>query len=105
MRISKLACTDCGLALEGEFHTPRLYRMHAEEQRFVELLVLSSGSLKQMAKLLGISYPTVRSRLDRLIEWLKAEQDKDEKHKQRILDDIESGRIMAKKGMRLIENL
>ncbi len=105
MRISKLICRDCELALEGEFPTPRLYRLDADEQHFVELLVLSSGSLKEMAKLLGISYPTVRSRLDRLIGRLKAEQAKDEVFKQGILEEIEAGRIPAKKGLRMIENL
>jgi len=105
MRISKVMCTDCGLALEGDFPTPRLYRLDAEEQRFVELLVLSSGSLKELAKLLGVSYPTVRNRLDRLIEWLKAEQVQDEIYRQKILDDIDAGHIPPKKGMRMIENL
>jgi hypothetical protein len=105
MQISKMMCTDCGLALEGEFPTPRLYRLDTEEQRFVELLVLTSGSLKELAKLLGVSYPTVRNRLDRLIEWFKAEQVKDEIHRQKILDDIEAGNVPPKKGMRLIENL
>jgi hypothetical protein len=105
MRISKMMCTECGLALEGDFPTPRLYRLDAEEQRFVELLVLSSGSLKELAKLLGVSYPTVRNRLDRLIEWFKAEQVQDEIFRQKILDDIEAGHIPPKKGMRMIENL
>jgi len=105
MRISKLTCEDCGLAQEGEFFNPRLYRLSAEEQRFVEMFVLASGSLKQMANLLGISYPTVRNRLDRLIQRLKEEQSKDEVRKQRILEDIEAGRVPPKKGMRMIEYL
>jgi hypothetical protein len=105
MRISKLTCEDCGLAQEGECFNPRLYRLSTEEQRFVELFVLASGSLKQMASLLGISYPTVRNRLDRLIERLKEEQAQDEVRRQRILEDIEAGRVPPKKGMRMIENL
>jgi len=105
MRITKLTCEDCGLAQEGEFFSPRLYRLSTQEQQFVELFVLASGSLKQMASLLEISYPTVRTRLDRLIERLKEERTKDEERKQRILEDIEAGRVPPKKGMRMIENL
>ncbi len=105
LRISKLTCEDCGLAQEGELLTPRLYRLDAEGQRFVELFVRASGSLKQMASALGISYPTVRSRLDKLIERLEAEQAGDEERKRRILEDIEAGRIPPKKGMRMIESL
>ena len=103
MRISKLTCEECGLGHEGDFFTPRLYRLEPEEQQFVELFVVASGSLKQMAAVLGVSYPTVRNRLDRVIETLKAEQHVDEARKETILKDIEAGRIRPKHGMRMIE--
>lgn len=103
MRISKLTCEDCGLAHEGDFYTPRLFRLDPDEQQFAELFILSSGSLKQMAEVLGVSYPTVRGRLDRLIEALKEKQGKDEQRKKQILEDIEKGRIHVKKGMRMID--
>jgi hypothetical protein len=105
LRISEVTCGDCRLSLRGELPTPRLYRLSPEEQRFVELFVTASGSLKQMAELLEVSYPTVRSRLDRLIEHLEQTRAEDEARKARILDDIEAERISAKHGMRLIENL
>jgi len=105
LHISKLTCGDCGLGLEGEFATPRLSRLEVDEQRFVELFVLASGSLKQMAQLLGVSYPTVRNRLNKLIGRLKEQQAQDEEHKRRILEDIEAGHIPPKQGMRMIENL
>lgn len=105
LRFTRLTCEDCGLGLEGEFATPRLSRLEPEEQRFAELFVLASGSLKQMADLLGVSYPTVRSRLDKLIAHLKEEQARDEVRKRRILADIEAGRVPPKQGMRMIENL
>ena len=105
LRITRLTCEDCGLGLEGEFATPRLSRLEPGEQRFVELFVLASGSLKQMARLLGVSYPTVRTRLDKLIARAKEEQEHDEARKRRILEDIEAGRILPKQGMRMIENL
>lgn len=103
MRITELTCDDCGFAHAGEFYTPRLYRLGPQEQRFIELFVLASGSLKQMAEVLGVSYPTVRGRLDKLIEHLKDEKRADENRKQKILDDIEAGRISAKQGMRMID--
>ena len=105
LRISKLTCEDCGLGLEGAFSTPRLARLDREEQQFVELFVMASGSLKQMAQLLGVSYPTVRSRLDRLIARLREQQAGDEARKKQILDDIEAGKIPPKQGMRMLDNL
>ena len=103
MRITKVSCEACGLSHEGDFFTPRLYRLDPDEQHFVELFVLASGSLKQMAQLLGVSYPTVRGRLDRLIGRLREEQQRDEQRRQKILQDIEDGRIAPKQGMRMIE--
>ncbi len=103
MRITKLTCEDCGLSHAGEFYTPRLYRLEREDQRFIELFVLASGSLKQMSAHLGVSYPTVRSRLDRLIERLEEEQRADESRKQKILEDIEAGHLSVNQGMRLID--
>lgn len=105
LHISKLTCGDCGLGLEGEFPTPRLSRLDAEEQRFVELFVVASGSLKHTAELLGVSYPTVRGRLDRLIARLREQQERDAERRRRILEDIEAGRIGPKQGMRIIESL
>lgn len=93
------------MALEGEFSSPRLLRLEIEEQRFVELFVLASGSLKEMARVLGVSYPTVRNRLDRLIENLQKQRVLDDQRKQKILQDMEAGRIPPKQGMRLLENL
>jgi hypothetical protein len=103
MRISELSCEECGLTHGGDFYTPRLYRLGADDQRFTELFVLASGSLKQMAQLLGVSYPTVRNRLNKLIEVLREEKQKDDKRKQKILKDIEAGHISAKQGMRMID--
>ena len=105
MRITRLTCGECGLTHGGDFFTPRLYRLEAEDQRFVELFVLASGSLKQMAELLEVSYPTVRNRLDKLISTLENEKIQDDKRKLMILEDIEAGRIPAKQGMRMIDAL
>lgn len=105
LHISKLTCDDCALSFEGDLTTPRLYRLSPEEQRFVELFVLASGSLKEMSALLKISYPTVRSRLNRLIEKLEVSRAQDATRKAEILDQIEAGRITAKRGLRMIGNL
>lgn len=105
MWISKLTCSECGSAHEGMFFTPGLFRLSREEQRFIELFVLSSGSLKKMAELLGLSYPTVRNRLDRVIDRLREEQQRDQALKRQVLDDIDHGRIRPKEGMRMIDAL
>lgn len=105
LRVKKLECTKCGISFEGEFYTSPVMALSEEEQSFVELFVLSSGSLKEMAQILGITYPTVRTRLDAIIENLKKEARKREDYKKDILDKIEQGKISPEKAAEIIKNL
>ena len=71
LKVVKLTCDNCGTIVEGDFELPVLARLNAEDQTFVLGILKSSGSLKELARLYGISYPTVRNRLDGLIEKVK----------------------------------
>ena len=55
-----------GTAIEGAFDLPPLARLTAEDQVFVMAFVRSHGSIKEMERVFGISYPTVKKRLDRI---------------------------------------
>ena len=59
-----MVCPPCGLALEGEFEVPALARLSLEDQLFVVAFVRHHGSIKKMEGLFGISYPTVKNRLN-----------------------------------------
>lgn len=71
LKVGRLYCEKCQTEVNGAFELPLLARLTKEEQSFILDFVCFSGSLKEMAKKLGISYPTVRNRLDDLIEKLK----------------------------------
>jgi hypothetical protein len=60
-----------GVTLEGEFELPPLARLRYEDQVFVSEFVRNHGSIKDMEKSFGISYPTVKNRLNRIIEQLQ----------------------------------
>ncbi|HUU27468.1 MAG TPA: DUF2089 family protein [archaeon] len=66
--VRRLECSGCGTAVEGDFDLPLLARLSTEDQEFILNLLKASGSLKELASLYGISYPTIRNRLDSLIE-------------------------------------
>ncbi len=70
MAVTRLVCTACGTEVTGEYRLAPLLRLSPEDQSFVEAFVAESGSLKAMARRLGVSYPTVRNRLDDVIEKL-----------------------------------
>ncbi|UTW11520.1 DUF2089 domain-containing protein [Marinobacterium rhizophilum] len=105
LRITRLSCADCGLGYEGDFHRPRLARLDAEQRRFAEQLILAGGNLRKMEERLGLSYPTVRSRLDKLIDSLQLELQRDESRKREILTAIEQGEVSANEGLRLLDAL
>ena len=59
------------IAIQGEFELPPLARLRYEDQVFVSEFVRSHGSIKDMEKAFGISYPTVKNRLNRILEQLQ----------------------------------
>ncbi len=70
LRVVQLACRACGTTVHGDFRLPALSRIGSQDQEFALAFLLRSGSLKEMARLYGVSYPTVRNRLDDLIARL-----------------------------------
>ena len=62
---------DSGISIEGEFELPTLARLRYEDQVFVSEFVRNHGSIKDMEKAFGISYPTVKNRLNRIIDQLQ----------------------------------
>jgi hypothetical protein len=70
LTITRLHCRACGSALEGEFGVGRFGRLDREQLGLLESFLRSRGNLKEMERELGISYPTVRSRVDALVRAL-----------------------------------
>ncbi len=66
LKIVRLQCDDCGTVIEGGFNTPPLAQLNSEQQRFVQIFIKARGSIKEVEKELGISYPTVCKKLDEL---------------------------------------
>ncbi len=66
--VSQLSCPSCETVISGSYSLPILLQLSGEEQDFIFEFVLSSGSLKKMAVKMGKSYPTVRNKLDDIIE-------------------------------------
>jgi hypothetical protein len=70
LAIARLHCRSCGTSLEGEFGVGRFGRLSAEQLALLESFLRARGNLKEMERELGISYPTVRGRLDALVRAL-----------------------------------
>ena len=64
MQVARMVCRPCSVTMEGEFAVPALARLSLEDQLFVVAFVRHHGSIKKMESLFGISYPTVKNRLN-----------------------------------------
>lgn len=73
--VKQLHCPGCETEVTGSFELPLLARFPEKDQEFILNFVKSSGSLKDMARNMGISYPTVRNLLDEIIEKLTKMED------------------------------
>jgi len=70
LAISRLHCRTCGTTLEGEFGVGRFGKLSREQMALLESFLRSRGNLKEMERALGISYPTVRARVEALVQAL-----------------------------------
>ena len=66
IEIDRVRVVDSGIAIEGPFRLPPLAQLPAEDQVFVAAFVRCHGSIKQMEKYFGVSYPTIKNRLNRI---------------------------------------
>lgn len=72
LKVKSLKCTSCETEVSGLYDLPLLARLSSDDQEFILKFMKNSGSLKDMAKDLNLSYPTVRNRLDEVINKIKS---------------------------------
>ena len=70
LAVTRLHCRSCGTTLEGDFSVGRFGRLNREQLALLESFLRSRGNLREMERELGISYPTVRSRVEALVRAL-----------------------------------
>lgn len=93
------------IAIEGSFELPQLARLPMEDQIFVTAFVRSHGSIKEMERVFGVSYPTIKSRLTRIADSLEFVQTNPTPTKAEILDRLHRGEITAEDAIRKMEAL
>jgi len=71
LSVKSLVCQRCQTEIQGQYELPLLSKLSLRDQDFIIEFIKASGSLKEMARLMGLSYPTVRNRLDEIIEHVE----------------------------------
>ncbi len=114
MIITRLHCPECDVTIEGRFSLGRLTMLTPEQLAFVEVFLRCGGKLKQVERELGLSYPTVRSRLNEVIlamgyDLPGADDDEDDEpndltpaERRQVLDDLAAGRITSEQAIELL---
>jgi hypothetical protein len=70
LAVTRLHCRACGTTLEGDFNVGRFGRLSKEQLAILESFLRSRGNLRDMERELGLSYPTIRSRVEALVRAL-----------------------------------
>ena len=92
-----------GIAVEGEFTLPELARLSLEDQIFVTAFLRSHGSIKEMEQIFGVSYPTIKARLNRVSGLLQFIDTNPMPSRSDVLERLKSGEITAEEAIRELE--
>jgi hypothetical protein len=103
--VERVRLRDKDIAIEGNFELPELARLDMEDQIFVIAFVRSHGSIKEMERVFGVSYPTIKSRLTRIADSLDFVETNPSPSKAEILGRLQSGEISAEEAIRDLEAL
>jgi hypothetical protein len=94
--VERVRLGENGIAIEGEFELPALAKLAFDDQVFVSAFIRSHGSIREMEKYFGVSYPTIKSRLTRIAAQLEFVKIATADDKADILSKLERGEISAK---------
>lgn len=102
--ITSYKCNSCFTEIKGEFEMGKFQKLEKKDLEFIELFLQKRGSIKDVGEILGISYPTVRNRIDKIVEKLGGKIDKKESRIE-ILNMLDNGEISPDQAKELLKEL
>jgi hypothetical protein len=101
--VERVRLADREIVIEGQFELPILAQLAAEDQVFVAAFVRSHGSIKEMEQLFGVSYPTVKARLNRIASMLELVEIDPAPSRSEVLERLKRGEITADEAVAELE--
>ena len=103
--VERVRIAEKDISIEGSFELPQLARLAMDDQIFITAFVRSHGSIKEMERIFGVSYPTIKSRLTRVANSLEFVETNPTPSKSEILERLQRGEISAEDAIREMETL
>src|ERR1700728_505928 len=101
--IERVGIPEKAIVVEGSFTLPELARLNLEDQVFVTAFLRSHGSIKEMEQIFGVSYPTIKARLNRIAGQLEFVDNDPSPSRADVLERLKSGEISAADAIRELE--
>jgi len=101
--VERVRLVGSGIAVEGQFEPPQLAQLSVDDQVFVAAFVRSHGSIKEMERIFGVSYPTIKSRLNRIAERLEFVDVDPAPSGADVIDRLRRGEISAQEALAELE--
>jgi hypothetical protein len=103
--VERVRIPEKGIAIEGAFTLPELARISLEDQVFITAFLRSHGSIKEMEQIFGVSYPTIKARLNRIAGLLEFVDTNPSPSRSDVLERLKNGEITAAQAISELEAL
>lgn len=106
LEVIKLKCDSCHTSIEGNFSLCKFCRLTGDQKAFIEVFIKNRGNIKEIEKKLGISYPTVRNKLEEVIVELgySPKETEAEVDKKEILEKLSNEEISSEEAIKLLKS-
>jgi len=105
--ITRISCDACGTNIDGHFQLCKFCKLTAEQKSFIDVFIKCRGNIKEVEKELGVSYPTVRNRLEDVAGALGYRGEPDQtgpSRRKEILDRLNNGEITVEEAINLLKD-